>query len=307
MEEESIDMYYKAIKIASNMDDYGNVVFFQQILSEEESHLQWIKSQIQILNLIGPSGYLQYSGYVVISGWIHSKRDHGKLLFVDLRDHYGIVQVVIEHERDFFEKLSCLNNESVILVRGKVVLRSEDSINDGIFTGRIEIIANEVEILSLSDHLPFEINSNIACNEDLRLRYRFLDLRKDPIRHNILLRSQVISYIRKVMEENGFIEFSTPILTASSPEGSRDFLVPSRIHKSKFYALPQAPQQFKQLLMIAGFDKYFQIAPCFRDEDSRANRSPGEFYQLDVEMSFVEAEDVFRIMEKVLYQVFSKI
>ena len=243
---------------------------------------------------------------VRLSGWIHRKRDHGNLLFIDLRDHYGLTQIVADIEQPGFKTLEGLRLESVIIVTGKVVARSAETINDKLPTGRIEVVAGEVTVESVAEQLPLQVNSDTDAGEETRLRYRFLDLRRDKMHRNILLRSQVIASIRRRMIEQNFVEFQTPILTASSPEGARDFLVPSRNHPGTFYALPQAPQQFKQLLMMAGFDRYFQIAPCFRDEDSRADRSPGEFYQLDFEMAFVTQEDVFAAIEPVLHGVFEE-
>ncbi len=243
---------------------------------------------------------------VTLSGWVHRKRDHGQLIFVDLRDHYGISQIVSDTQKDTFDILEKISLESVICVHGKVVERSAETINHNIPTGEVEIQVDKITILSNADSLPLQVNSDDDYGEEIRLRYRYLDLRRNRPHQNIILRSQIIQEIRSEMLEQDFIEFQTPILTASSPEGARDFLVPSRIHKGKFYALPQAPQQFKQLIMVSGFDKYFQIAPCFRDEDSRADRSPGEFYQLDVEMSFVEQEDVFEAVQPVIYNVFKK-
>ena len=243
---------------------------------------------------------------VTLSGWADTIRDHGNLLFIDLRDNYGITQCVIDGQNDLFAQISKITNESVIKIYGTVVKRSEETINKNLKTGDIEIQIEQFELLSKSDTLPLPINSDIDYGEEVRLKYRFLDLRRNKLHSNILLRNKIISDIRKKMIERGFIEFQTPILTSSSPEGARDYLVPSRIHQGKFYALPQAPQQFKQLLMVAGFDKYFQIAPCFRDEDSRADRSPGEFYQLDFEMSFVTQEDVFEAIEPVLFEVFDQ-
>ena len=243
---------------------------------------------------------------VRLSGWVHRKRDHGNLLFLDLRDHYGITQCVIEVESDVFPTAEKMRPESVVRVDGKVVARTPDTVNTNLSTGRIEIRITEIEILSQADELPIQVFGDQVYPEDMRLRYRFLDLRREKMHRNIMLRTQVIASIRRRMNDAGFTEFSTPILTASSPEGARDFLVPSRLHPGKFYALPQAPQQFKQLLMVAGFDRYFQIAPCFRDEDPRADRAPGEFYQLDVEMSFVEQEDVFQTMEPVIHGVFEE-
>ena len=243
---------------------------------------------------------------VRLSGWIHRKRDHGNLLFVDLRDHYGVTQCVADSSDEAFRTLEALRPESVITVTGEVVRRSHDTVNPKLPTGEIELRAREIRIQSEAELLPLQVASDEDAGEDLRLRYRFLDLRREKVHANIMLRANVIAGIRRRMVEAGFTEFQTPILTSSSPEGARDFLVPSRLHPGKFYALPQAPQQFKQLLMIAGFDRYFQIAPCFRDEDSRADRSPGEFYQLDFEMSFVTQEDVFAAIEPVLHGVFEE-
>ena len=236
---------------------------------------------------------------VRLSGWIHRKRDHGGLLFVDLRDHFGITQCVIDmgdktgSDAALMEMAESQRLESVVTVTGEVVRRTEDTINDNNPTGRVEVRIRDVELQSAAEQVPLQVNSDADAGEEIRLRHRYLDLRRVKMQRNIWLRSEIISSIRRRMIEQGFNEFQTPILTASSPEGARDFLVPSRLHPGKFYALPQAPQQFKQLLMMAGFDKYFQIAPCFRDEDSRADRSPGEFYQLDFEMSFVTQDDVF--------------
>ena len=243
---------------------------------------------------------------VTLSGWIDTKRDHGNLLFIDLRDNYGLTQCVIDSSHKDFENISSINNESIVKIIGTVIKRSEETINNKLFTGEIEIKIENLTLLSASDILPLPVNSDIEYGEDVRLKYRYLDLRRNKIHNNIILRSKIISSIRNKMINQGFLEFQTPILTSTSPEGARDYLVPSRIHQGKFYALPQAPQQFKQLLMIAGFDKYFQIAPCFRDEDSRADRSPGEFYQLDFEMSFVNQDDVFKTLEPVLYEVFKE-
>ncbi|MBS56520.1 MAG: aspartate--tRNA ligase [Rickettsiales bacterium] len=243
---------------------------------------------------------------VTLSGWVDTIRDHGNLIFIDLRDNYGITQCVVDAQKNIFESISKLTNESVIKIQGTVIKRSQETKNDNISTGSIEVDVNNFEILSKSDTLPLPVNSDIEYGEEIRLKYRFLDLRRNKLHKNILLRNKVISSIRQKMTEKGFVEFQTPILTSTSPEGARDYLVPSRMHPGKFYALPQAPQQFKQLLMIAGFDKYFQIAPCFRDEDSRADRSPGEFYQLDFEMSFVTQEDVFEALESVLYEIFEE-
>ncbi|MFP3120654.1 aspartate--tRNA ligase [Rickettsia sp. R2] len=244
---------------------------------------------------------------VKLSGWVHRRRDHGNLVFIDLRDHYGITQIVFTDQNpQLMEDASRLRYESVITVRGIVVARSEDTINNTLPTGHVEVLAVEFSVESAADTLPFVINTEKDAPEESRLKHRFLDLRREKLHNNIILRSQIISHIRHLMTASGFTEFQTPILTASSPEGARDFLVPSRMHPGKFYALPQAPQQFKQLLMVSGFDRYFQIAPCFRDEDARADRSPGEFYQLDVEMSFVTQEDVFSTIEPVMYDLFTK-
>ena len=244
---------------------------------------------------------------VSISGWINRKRDHGNLLFLDLRDHYGITQCVIDNSKlDVLNLIENLRVESVVNVVGKVVRREIETINKELETGEIEISIDTIEVLSEAEELPMPVFGEANYPEDIRLKYRFLDARREGLHKNIQLRSNVIAYIRELMTKSGFLEMQTPILTASSPEGARDYLVPSRIHPGKFYALPQAPQQFKQLIMAAGFDKYFQIAPCFRDEDARADRSPGEFYQLDMEMSFVEQEDVFNAIEPVLQKVFEK-
>jgi aspartyl-tRNA synthetase len=243
---------------------------------------------------------------VRLSGWVHRKRDHGNLLFVDLRDHYGITQCVVDVDSKAFESAEGSRAETVICVTGTVVARTEETINDRLPTGRVEVKVEDYEILSAAQELPMPVFGDHDYPEDIRLRYRFLDLRREKLHNNIVLRSEIISSIRRRMVEQGFREYQTPILTASSPEGARDFLVPSRLHPGKFYALPQAPQQFKQLLMMAGFDRYFQIAPCFRDEDARADRSPGEFYQLDMEMSFVTQDDVFNAIEPVLAGVFKE-
>lgn len=243
---------------------------------------------------------------VRLSGWINRKRDHGQLLFIDLRDRYGITQVVTTVNSDVFKQLEEARLETVITVTGTVVQRSAETINENLPTGHIEVQVSELEIQSHADTLPLQVNSDEDYGEEVRLRYRYLDLRRAKMQRNIELRSNIISSIRRRMIEQDFMEFQTPILTASSPEGARDFLVPSRLHPGKFYALPQAPQQFKQLLMMSGFDRYFQIAPCFRDEDSRADRSPGEFYQLDFEMSFVTQDDVFEAIEPVLHGVFEE-
>ena len=244
---------------------------------------------------------------VKLSGWVHSKRDHGGLIFIDLRDHFGITQIVIDQQNSALnlDQIASIKLESVITLTGEVVVRSAEAANAKIPTGEIEVKVNELIIESLAEQIPFQINDNNEYPEELRLKYRFLDLRRDKTHKNIVLRSQVISSIRAEMTAQGFLEIQTPILTASSPEGARDYLVPARLHPGKFYALPQAPQQFKQLLMVSGFNRYFQIAPCFRDEDLRADRSP-EFYQLDMEMSFVTQEDVFEAIEPVLKNIFKK-
>ena len=244
---------------------------------------------------------------VLISGWVHRKRDHGNLLFIDLRDHYGITQCVIDKSNeDLLFIAEKLKSETVISISGNVVLRDNETINENLETGKIEVVIENIQILSSANELPMPVFGDQEYPEDIRLKYRFLDIRRNELHKNLILRSEIISLIRKLMTESGFLEMQTPILTASSPEGARDYLVPSRLHPGKFYALPQAPQQFKQLIMAGGFDKYFQIAPCFRDEDARADRSPGEFYQLDMEMSFVEQDDVFSAIEPVMYDVFTK-
>ncbi len=243
---------------------------------------------------------------VTISGWIHRKRDHGNLLFIDLRDHFGLTQCVTENNKEFFTTLEKIKPESVITVIGKVLKREKGTENLELSTGKIEVSIQSIKVLAEANELPLPIFGEQEYPEEIRLKYRFLDLRREQMHKNIILRSSVISFIRSEMLKLGFLEFQTPILTSSSPEGARDFLVPSRLNPGKFYALPQAPQQFKQLIMVSGFDKYFQIAPCFRDEDARADRSPGEFYQLDVEMSFVEQEDVFQVIEKLMVNLFKK-
>ena len=243
---------------------------------------------------------------VKISGWVHRKRDHGSLLFVDLRDHFGLTQCVVDSSDKVFTLVESLRNESVVTITGVVKKRSKETINKNLKTGRIEVSIEDITIQSEADTLPLQVNSDEDAGEEIRLRYRYLDLRRTRPHKNIILRSQIIQSIRNRMVDQGFTEFQTPILTASSPEGARDFLVPARLHPGKFYALPQAPQQFKQLVMMSGFDKYFQIAPCFRDEDSRADRSPGEFYQLDLEMSFVEQGDVFAAVEPVIKGIFEQ-
>ncbi len=241
-----------------------------------------------------------------ISGWVFRKRDHGGILFIDLRDHYGVTQVVVHPSRSFFGDVEHIKLESVITFTGEVVLREPSTINPDLPTGEVELVANECTIESIAETTPIYIPDETDPAEDMRLTYRYLDLRRERVHKNIMLRSKLISFLRKQMEEHGFNEYQTPILTCSSPEGARDYLVPSRVHHGKFYALPQAPQLFKQLLMVAGFDRYFQIAPCFRDEDSRADRSPGEFYQLDIEMSYATQEDVFAVVEDVLSKAFAE-
>ena len=243
---------------------------------------------------------------VKISGWLHKKRDHGNLLFLDIRDNYGITQCVIDQSNKLFKQLEKTSLETVLLIEGDVVERSKDTINKDLPTGEIEIHITKYENLGECSVLPMPVFSDQEYSEEIRLKYRYIDLRRKKIHENILLRSKIISFIRENLKSMGFNEFQTPILTSSSPEGARDFLVPSRLNPGKFYALPQAPQQFKQLIMVAGFDKYFQIAPCFRDEDARADRSPGEFYQLDLEMSFVTQEDVFKVIEKLFFNLFQK-
>lgn len=243
---------------------------------------------------------------VRLSGWVHRKRDHGGVLFVDLRDHYGMTQIVADSDSPALPVLEALRAESVVTIDGVVKARSEATVNPNLATGAIEVFARAVTVQSAASELPMPVAGEAEYPEDIRLRYRFLDLRRERLHANILLRSSVIASIRRRMIDQGFTEFQTPILTASSPEGARDYLVPSRVHPGKFYALPQAPQMFKQLLMVAGFDRYFQIAPCFRDEDARADRSPGEFYQLDFEMSFVTQDDVFAAIEPVLHGVFTE-
>ena len=243
---------------------------------------------------------------IKLSGWVHRKRDHGNLLFLDIRDHFGITQCVIENKDKSFKILEKLRPESVISVEGNVVKRSKETENKELKTGLIEVKIKSVEILSEAKELPMPVFGEQDYPEEIRLKYRFIDLRRNEMHENIKLRSKVLSFIRSKMIQNNFLEFQTPILTASSPEGARDFLVPSRLHPGKFYALPQAPQQFKQMVMISGFDRYFQIAPCFRDEDGRADRSPGEHYQLDMEMAFVEQDDIFKIVEPIFYDLFKE-
>ena len=243
---------------------------------------------------------------VYLSGWVNRKRDHGGLLFIDLRDHYGLTQLVFDPDSNAFAEAEKISSESVIKVSGRVVKRTDDTINSNLPTGEIEIYVEEIEVLSKSEELPLPVFGEPDYPEDIRLKYRFLDLRRETLHKNIVMRSKIIQSIRKRMIEKDFLEFQTPIMTASSPEGARDFLIPSRVHPGTFYALPQAPQQFKQILMASGFDNYFQIAPCFRDEDARADRSPGEFYQLDIEMSFVNQEDVFEVVEPILRDLFKE-
>jgi len=244
---------------------------------------------------------------VKLSGWVHRRRDHGNLLFIDLRDHYGITQLVFtDQDLPLKDMASYLRYESVITIEGKVIARDGEAINSSMQTGEVEVSVDSYILESEAEMLPLIVNSDQDAPEDTRLKYRFLDLRREKLHKNIMLRSNIIAELRKLMTADGFTEFQTPILTASSPEGARDFLVPSRIHPGKFYALPQAPQQFKQMLMMSGFDKYFQIAPCFRDEDARADRSPGEFYQLDIEMSFVTQEDIFAAIEPIMFEIFNK-
>jgi len=243
---------------------------------------------------------------VLLAGWINKKRDHGNLLFIDLRDNYGVTQCIIDKENKNFSSLEKIQLETVIRIEGNIKSRSNETINKALDTGEIEVVIEKFDILGNCKELPLPVFSDQEYAEEIRLKYRFLDLRRKKLHENIILRSKVISFIRNEMSQLGFLEFQTPILTSSSPEGARDFLVPSRLNQGKFYALPQAPQQFKQLIMVSGFDRYFQIAPCFRDEDARADRSPGEFYQLDLEMSFVEQEDIFQVVEKLLLNTFKK-
>ena len=243
---------------------------------------------------------------VKVSGWVHSVRDHGGIIFIDLRDHYGLTQVVIDPSQSFYKGVEHWRVESTICFTGKVVARFEEAVNPNLATGEIEVVAEEMETLGESKVIPFQVSKDEECNEALRLEYRFLDMRRESLHNNLILRSKIISRLRELMTGEGFLEMQTPILTSSSPEGARDYLVPSRVHPGKFYALPQAPQQFKQLLMASGFDRYFQIAPCFRDEDARADRSPGEFYQLDMELAFATQDDVFDVNERVLHQVFTE-
>lgn len=254
----------------------------------------------------GALGLSDCGQFVRLSGWVHRKRDHGNLLFIDLRDHYGITQCVLDSSSVSFESANTVRLESVVSIYGEVLKRPSDTVNSKLATGDIEVQISEFEVLSSSDSLPLQVNASLEVPEEIRLRYRFLDLRREKLHQNIVLRSNVISFLRQRMLASGFMEFQTPILTASSPEGARDYLVPSRLHPGRFYALPQAPQLFKQMLMVSGFDRYFQIAPCFRDEDGRADRSPTEFYQLDFEMSFVTQEDIFAAIEPVIHDLFVK-
>lgn len=244
---------------------------------------------------------------VKLSGWVHRKRDHGGVIFLDLRDHYGVTQVVVNPGEAFFAEAEKSRSEAVVTVTGRVVARTPETVNPNMATGEIEVVAESFAIESLCDPLPFPVSQELECPEETRLEYRFLDLRRERMHKNILLRSKTSMLVRRHMTERGFIEYHTPILTASSPEGARDYLVPSRLYPGQFYALPQAPQQFKQLLMVSGFDKYFQIAPCFRDEDSRADRSPGEFYQIDIEMSYITQDDLFAELEMLLVRLFREL
>ncbi|HDP36230.1 MAG TPA: aspartate--tRNA ligase [Candidatus Hydrogenedentes bacterium] len=244
---------------------------------------------------------------VKLSGWVHRKRDHGGVIFIDLRDHYGLTQVVVNPDAPFFTEVEKVRNESVITVEGEVVARTEDTVNPNMATGEIEMVASSYLLESVCDTLPFPVNQELECPEETRLAHRFLDLRRERMHNNILLRSRATALVRQHLVARGFVEYHTPILTSSSPEGARDYLVPSRLYPGQFYALPQAPQQFKQLLMVSGFDKYFQIAPCFRDEDSRADRSPGEFYQIDMEMSFITQDDLFGELEMLMVRLFKEL
>ena len=244
---------------------------------------------------------------VRLSGWVHRKRDHGGVIFIDLRDHYGLTQIVVNPEKDFFTAAERVRNESVVTITGAIVPRSPDTVNPNLPTGEIELVAGAFEVESSCDQLPFPVNQETDAPEETRLQYRFLDLRRDSMKENIMLRAKATALAREHLQSRGFTEFHTPILTSSSPEGARDYLVPSRLYPGEFYALPQAPQQFKQLLMVSGFDRYFQIAPCFRDEDSRADRSPGEFYQIDIEMSYVTQEDIFAELELLMIRMFKEL
>jgi len=256
----------------------------------------------------GELGKDHASQTVRLSGWVNRKRDHGGVIFIDLRDHYGLTQVVVNPDQPFFADAEHVRNESVVTVTGEVVMRDAEAVNPNLATGEIEVVAAEFTVESGCDILPFPVNQDLECSEEMRLEHRFLDLRRERLHKNMLLRSATCTLMRKhLVEEEGFTEYHTPILTSSSPEGARDYLVPSRHYPGKFYALPQAPQQFKQLLMVSGFDKYFQIAPCFRDEDSRADRSPGEFYQLDMEMSYITQDDLFVVLERLLVRIFNEL
>ncbi|HRI89290.1 MAG TPA: aspartate--tRNA ligase, partial [Candidatus Hydrogenedentes bacterium] len=249
----------------------------------------------------------QAGSTVKLSGWVHRKRDHGGVIFIDLRDHYGITQIVVNPDKDFFQAAEQSRAESVVTITGNVVNRTPETVNANLATGAIEVVAEAFHVESIADQTPFPVNQELEYPEETRLAYRFLDLRRERLHRNILLRSKTAQLVRAHLTSRGFTEYHTPILTSSSPEGARDYLVPSRLYPGHFYALPQAPQQFKQLLMISGFDRYFQIAPCFRDEDSRADRSPGEFYQIDMEMSFVTQDDVFAEVEMMLVRVFKEL
>ena len=244
---------------------------------------------------------------VKLSGWVHRKRDHGGVIFIDLRDHYGLTQVVVNPDAPFFTEVEKVRNESVITIEGEVIKRTEDTVNPNMDTGEIEVVASSYLLESSCDTLPFPVNQELECPEETRLGHRFLDLRRERMHKNILLRSRTAALVRQHLVDRGFVEYHTPILTSSSPEGARDYLVPSRLYAGQFYALPQAPQQFKQLLMVSGFDKYFQIAPCFRDEDSRADRSPGEFYQIDMEMSYITQDDLFAELEVLMVRLFKEL
>jgi len=244
---------------------------------------------------------------VRLAGWVHRKRDHGGVIFIDLRDHDGLTQIVVNPDREFFGIAEHVRSESVIIVTGKVVPRTEDTINPNLATGEIEVVADAFVVDSPCEPLPFPVNQDLECSEEMRLTYRFLDLRRERMHNNILMRAKAMHLVRQHLIEHGFVEFHTPILTSSSPEGARDYLVPSRVYPGRFYALPQAPQQFKQLLMISGFDRYFQIAPCFRDEDSRADRSPGEFYQIDLEMAYITQDDLFTELESLMVHLFQEL
>ena len=296
--------YEKMFKFLKDLDELS-------LSTGKSININLIKKSIKTMNKYrthncSELGIKEINKLVHLSGWLHRKRDHGNLLFIDLRDHYGITQCVIENDNKFFPVLEKSKPESVLKISGKVIKRSSGTENLELKTGKIEVSIQSVEVLSEAKELPMPVFGEQEYPEDIRLKFRFLDLRREEMHKNIILRSKVISFIRTEMLKLGFLEYQTPILTSSSPEGARDFLVPSRLNPGKFYALPQAPQQFKQLIMVSGFDKYFQIAPCFRDEDARADRSPGEFYQLDLEMSFVEQEDVFNVVEKLMVRLFKQ-